>query len=543
MNSEKFNYLGNPLLKRANVPMDFSEEQIEEYVKCSKNPIHFIKNYIQIVNVDEGLVPFDLWEFQEDMINKFNDNRFVICKMPRQTGKSTTIIAYLLHFVLYNQDVRVGILANKGVTARELLGRWKLAYENLPMWLQQGVVEWNKGNIELENGSKILASATSSSAIRGGTFNIIMLDEFAFVPDNIAEEFFRSVYPTISSGNTTKVLIVSTPNGMNQFYKMWTDAVEGRSDYLPIDVHWSEVPGRDKKWKEQTIRNTSEDQFRIEFETEFIGSTNTLISPSKLTKLVYKNPIASKDGYDVWEKAQDGRSYFMACDVARGAGKDFSAFSVIDITDTPYRMVARYMNNQISPLLYPTVIAKVAQDYNEAHVLLEVNDIGGQVADTLHYDLEYENILTSTTKGRSGQVLSAGFSKGTDLGIKTTAQVKRIGCRVLKNLIEEDQLLIPDLMAIAELSCFAIKGKSYAATEGAHDDIVMSLVLFAWVANQRYFKDLMDQDLRLQMYQERMREIEEDLTPFGFIESGLENEIIVDDSGQSWNVVKDHGYG
>jgi len=523
--------------------MDFSEEQIEEYVKCSKNPIHFIKNYIQIVNVDEGLVPFDLWDFQEDMIDKFDNNRFVICKMPRQTGKSTTIIAYLLHFVLYNQDVRVGILANKGVTARELLGRWKLAYENLPMWLQQGVVEWNKGNIELENGSKILASATSSSAIRGGTFNIIMLDEFAFVPDNIAEEFFRSVYPTISSGNTTKVLIVSTPNGMNQFYKMWTDAVEGRSDYLPIDVHWSEVPGRDKKWKDQTIRNTSEDQFRIEFETEFIGSTNTLISPSKLTKLVYKNPIASKDGYDVWEKAQDGRSYFMACDVARGAGKDFSAFSVIDITDTPYRMVARYMNNQISPLLYPTVIAKVAQDYNEAHVLLEVNDIGGQVADTLHYDLEYENILTSTTKGRSGQVLSAGFSRGTDLGIKTTAQVKRIGCRVLKNLIEEDQLLIPDLMAIAELSCFAIKGKSYAATEGAHDDIVMSLVLFAWVANQRYFKDLMDQDLRLQMYQERMREIEEDLTPFGFIESGLENEIIVDDSGQSWNVVKDHGYG
>jgi len=542
MEQRTVNYLGNPLLKRSNVPMDYTEEQIEEYVKCSKDPIHFIKDYIQIVNVDEGLVPFDLWDFQEDMINKFNDNRFVICKMPRQTGKSTTIIAYLLHFVLYNQDVRVGILANKGGTARELLGRWKLAYENLPMWLQQGVVEWNKGNIELENGSKILASSTSSSAIRGGTFNIIFLDEFAFVPDNIAEEFFRSVYPTISSGSSTKVLIVSTPNGMNQFYKMWTDAVEGRSDYLPIDVHWSEVPGRDKKWKEQTIRNTSEDQFRIEFETEFIGSTNTLISPSKLTNLVYKTPIASKDGYDVWEKAQDGRSYFMACDVARGAGKDFSAFSVIDITDTPYKMVARYKNNQISPLLYPTVIAKVAQDYNEAHVLLEVNDIGGQVADTLHYDLEYENILTSTVKGRSGQVLSAGFSKGTDLGIKTTAQVKRIGCRVLKNLIEEDQLLIPDLMTIAELSCFAIKGKSYAATEGSHDDIVMSLVLFAWVANQRYFKDLMDQDLRLKMYQERMREIEDDLTPFGFIETGLEMETIVDSGGQKWTVVEDHDY-
>ena len=261
MNSEKINYLGNPLLKKANVPIDFTPEQIEEYVKCGEDPIYFIKNYMQIVNVDEGLMNFEMWDFQEDMINTFSDNRFVICKMPRQTGKSTTIIAYLLHYVLYNSDVRVGILANKGQTARELLGRWRLAYENLPLWLQQGVVEWNKGNIELENGSKVLASSTSSSAIRGGTFNIIFLDEFAFVPDNIAEEFFRAVYPTISSGNKTKVLIVSTPNGMNQFYKMWVDSVEGRSDYVPIDVHWSSVPGRDEAWKEQTIRNTSEDQF------------------------------------------------------------------------------------------------------------------------------------------------------------------------------------------------------------------------------------------------------------------------------------------
>ena len=217
MNSEKINYLGNPLLKKANVPIDFTPEQIEEYVKCGEDPIYFIKNYMQIVNVDEGLMKFNMWDFQEDMINTFADNRFVICKMPRQTGKSTTIIAYLLHYVLYNSDFRVGILANKGQTARELLGRWRLAYENLPLWLQQGVVEWNKGNIELENGSKVLASSTSSSAIRGGTFNIIFLDEFAFVPDNIAEEFFRAVYPMISSGNKTKVLIVSTPNGMNQF--------------------------------------------------------------------------------------------------------------------------------------------------------------------------------------------------------------------------------------------------------------------------------------------------------------------------------------
>ena len=289
------NYLGNPNLKKVNVPVDFEQGQVEEYIKCQNNPLYFIKTYLKIVTVDEGLIDFDLWDFQEDMIQEFCDNRFVICKMPRQTGKSTTIIAYLLHYALFNQDVRVGILANKGSTARELLSRLQLAYEHLPLWLQQGVEEWNKGNIELENGSKILASSTSSSAIRGGTFNIIFLDEFAFVPDHISEEFFRSVYPTISSGNTTKVLIVSTPNGMNQFYRMWINAVEGHSDYVPIDVHWSQVPGRDEEWKDQTIRNTSEDQFRVEFETEFIGSVDTLISPSKLRNLVFREPKYKKD--------------------------------------------------------------------------------------------------------------------------------------------------------------------------------------------------------------------------------------------------------
>ena len=538
MNSkQKVNYLGNPLLKKANVQYNFTKEEIEEYIKCKDDIIHFIRNYMKVVTVDEGLVPFDLWDFQEDMVNKFHDNRFVICKMPRQTGKSTTIIAYLLHYCLYNADVRVGILANKGQTARELMSRWKLAYENLPLWLQQGVVEWNKGNIELENGSKILASSTSSSAIRGGTFNIIFLDEFAFVPENIAEDFFRSVYPTISSGSQTKVLIVSTPNGMNQFYKMWVDCVEGRNDYVPIDVHWSQVPGRDEKWKKETIRNTSEDQFRVEFETEFIGSSDTLISPSKLRKLAYKTPKWGKDGLSVWEKPTRGRFYFMVCDVARGAGKDYSAFVVLDITDVPYRLVARYRNNEISPLLYPNVIERIAKEYNEAHILLEVNDIGGQVADILHYDLEYENLLSSTTKGRSGQVLSAGFSKGTDFGVKTSASVKRIGCRVLKNLIEEDKLLISDFDTIAELTTFAVKGKSYQATEGNHDDLVMTLVIFSWVANQRYFKDLMDQDLRLKMYKDKMKSIEDDITPFGFIVDGSEKEYYIDNSGQHWEYV------
>ena len=356
-------YLGNPNLKRKGVTVDFTAEQIDEYLKCSEDPVYFIKHYIKIVHVDEGLVDFDLWDFQEEMIQKFHDNRFVICKMPRQTGKSTTIIAFLLHYALFNQDTRMAILANKGSTARELMSRLQLAYEHLPMWLQQGVVVWNKGDIELENGSKIIASATSSSAVRGSTYNIIFLDEFAFVPANIADEFFRSVYPTISSGNTTKVFIVSTPNGMNQFYRLWTDAEEGRNDYTTVDVHWSQVPGRDEAWKDLTIRNTSEDQFRVEFETEFIGSADTLISPSKLRSLAFRSPIQNKDGYCIWEHPKVGHDYFLAADVARGAGKDYSAFTVIDVTSTPYKLVARYRNNEISPILYPDVIYKVAQYY------------------------------------------------------------------------------------------------------------------------------------------------------------------------------------
>ena len=530
-------YLGNPNLKKKNVPISWSQEEIEEFVKCKESPPYFIRKYVQIVHVDRGLIPFDLYDFQEDMVDKFYDNRFVICKMPRQTGKSTTIIAFLLHYILFNDDVRVAILANKGSTARELLSRLQLAYEHLPIWLQQGVVTWNKGDIELENGSKILASATSSSAIRGGSFNIIFLDEFAFVPPNIAEEFFRAVYPTISSGESTKVFIVSTPNGMNMFYKMWVNAVEGRSDYVPIDVHWSQVPGRDENWKDQTIRNTSEDQFRVEFETEFIGSSNTLISPGKLRTLAFRDPLEERDGYAVWAHPIAGHQYFLSADVARGAGKDYSAFTVIDATDVPYKVVARYRNNEISPLIYPDIIYKVANHYNEALVLVEANDIGGQVADTLYYDFEYENMLSASTKGRSGQVLSGGFAKGAYIGLKTTAQVKRIGCSTLKDLIEQDQIIMLDFELISELTSFAVRGKSYSATQGNNDDLVMCLVLFGWVAKQRYFKEMLDQELRQKIFGEKIKEIEEAMTPFGFVDTGIKDDYFTDEEGTVWQTV------
>ena len=488
-------YLGNPNLKSVGVPVEWTDESVTEFVKCSKNLRHFINNYVQIVHVDRGLVPFEMYDYQNDMIDKFENNRFVICKMPRQTGKSTTIIAFLLHYVLFNENVNVAILANKGAVARELLSRLQLAYEHLPKWLQQGVVIWNKGNIELENGSKILASATSGSAVRGSSFNIIFLDEFAHVPSNIAEQFFTSVYPTISSGESTKVLIVSTPLGMNMFYKMWADAQEKRNNYVPVEVHWSQVPGRDEKWKQETIKNTSEVQFTQEFECEFIGSTHTLISAAKLRMMVFKTPLFSKNGLDVYEEPIKNALYCMVVDTAQGKDQDYSAISIFDISQIPYRQVAKYRSNKISPMLYPDIIFHIGKKYNMSWILLEVNDVGAQVAETLHYDLEYENIIVSSMKGRAGQQIGGGFAKNIQLGIRTSKQLKRIGCSALKEMIESDKLLISDFDTISELTTFAVKNNSYEAEEGSNDDLAMTLVIFSWLVQQRYFKDLTDLDI------------------------------------------------
>ena len=532
----KQSYLGNPNLKGTGVSVDWTPESVEEYKKCMESPLYFIKNYVQIVNVDRGLVPFDMWDFQEDMINHFHDERFVICKMPRQTGKSTTIISYLLHFVLFNPEVNVAILANKGAVARELLSRLQLAYEHLPKFLQQGVTVWNKGNIELENGSKILASATSGSAVRGSSFNIIFLDEFAHVPNTIAESFFTSVYPTISSGETTKVFIVSTPLGMNLFYKMWIDAEEKRNNYTPIEVHYTQVPGRDEKWRQETIKNTSEVQFNQEFLCEFLGSTHTLIDASKLRSMVFKKPVFSKNNIDVYEEPIKKATYCMIVDTAQGKGQDFSAFSVFDVSQIPYRQVAKYRDNNISPMLYPNIIYQVGMKYNTAFILLEINDMGAQVAETLHYDLEYENVMITSMKGRAGQQIGGGFSKNIQLGIRTSKQLKRIGCATLKEMIETDKLIVPDFETIAELTTFASRHNSFEAEEGAHDDLAMTLVIFAWLVQQRYFKDITNLDLRQKMYEEFEEQFEQDMLPFGIIDDGREEDTYTDNTGQTWEV-------
>ena len=528
-------YLGNPNLKKANTQIEFTQENIQEYLKCKDNPVYFAQNYVKIVTLDHGLQPFKTYDFQERLINNFYQNRFNICKMPRQTGKSTTVISFLLHHVVFNDSVNIGILANKASTARELLSRLQIAYENLPKWMQQGIISWNKGSLELENGSKILAASTSASAVRGMSFNILFLDEFAFVPNHIADAFFASVYPTITSGKSTKVIIVSTPHGMNHFYRMWHDAENGSNEYIPTDVHWSEVPGRDDKWKKQTIKNTSEQQFKIEFECEFLGSVDTLIAPSKLKNLIYDNPIQRSAGLDVYEPPKKNHDYVMSVDVARGVGNDYSAFIVTDITEFPHKVVAKYRNNTIKPMLFPNVIWEVARKYNEAFVLCEVNDIGDQVASILQYDLEYQNLLMCSMRGRAGQIVGQGFSGAkTQLGLKMSKTVKKVGSLNLKTLIEEDKLFINDYEIISELTTFVSKHNSFEAEEGCNDDLAMCLVIYAWLVAQDYFKELTDQDVRKRLYDEQKNQIEQDMAPFGFINDGLEDNTFVDDEGDRW---------
>ena len=529
-------YLGNPNLKKANQSISWTKDQILEFVRCKEDPVYFARRYIKIVSLDEGLVPFNMYEFQEKLIRNFHENRFNICKMPRQTGKSTTCVSYLLHYAVFNDNVNIAILANKASTARDLLGRLQLAYENLPSWMQQGIISWNKGSLELENGSKISANSTSSSAVRGGSYNVIFLDEFAFIPNHIADDFFASVYPTISSGQSTKVIIVSTPRGMNHFYRMWHDSEKGKNEYIPTDVHWSEVPGRDQVWKEQTIANTSEQQFKVEFECEFLGSVNTLINPSKLRNLVYEDPVQRNAGLDIYKKSEPEHNYLLTVDVARGLGNDYSAFVVFDITNFPYQVVAKYRNNEIKPMLFPNIIQQTAKNYNDAWVLVEVNDIGEQVASILHYDLEYENMLMAAMRGRAGQVVGHGFSgKKSQMGVRTTAQVKKLGCSNLKTLLEDDKIITTDYDIISELTTFAQKHNSFEAEEGCNDDLAMCLVNFSWLVAQDYFKEMTDNDVRKRIYEEQKNQIDQDMAPFGFISDGFDENTFVDNEGDRWH--------
>jgi len=510
------NYLGNPRLKRVNMTMNLTEDQVREYVKCSQDPVYFIENYVKVVMLDRGFVQIDLYPFQRDAIDKFNKNRQIIVKAGRQVGKTTMVVGYILWYVLFNQDKTVAILANKASTSREILSRIKLAYEALPHWIQQGVKTWNKGDIELENGCRILANSTASSAIRGFSISLLYLDEFAFVPTNIADEFFTSVYPTISSGKESKILISSTPNGMNHFYKMWNDAVEGNNGFTHISANWREVPGRDQKWADEQFRVLGEQKFMQEMECEFLGSSGTLISAVALRTLSFVKPIANTgiENLKIYEEVKPDHIYFMCVDTSRGKGLDYSAFTVVDSTTLPYKVVATYKDNDINPSVYPAILKQVGTYYNNALQLIETNDNGQQISDILFEEYEYENILSTVEHGKSKLnkklLVNFGYGQKSGRGIRTTKSVKRLGCSSLKNLIERQQLIIQDYDIISELSTFVSNGVSYEAEDGSHDDLVMCLVLFAWLTNQKFFTDMTNIDVRRKINEDHLKMIEEE---------------------------------
>jgi len=506
-------YLGNPKLKRVNMPMQLTEDQIREFIRCSKDPVYFIENYVKIITLDKGFVQISLYPFQKQAVQDINDNRRVIVKAGRQVGKTTMVVGYILWYILFNEDKFVAILANKAPTAREILNRIKIAYESLPLWLQQGVRVWNKGDIELENNCRIMATSTASSAIRGYSISLLYLDEFAFVPSNIADEFFTSVYPTISSGTQSKILISSTPNGMNHYYRMWTEAVEGQNGFKHIEANWRQVPGRDQAWADDQRRILGEEKFLQEMECEFMGSAGTLLSAAALKSLAFVKPQhVSETGIKIYGAPIPEHSYAVIVDTSRGRGLDYSACITIDITQIPYRLVATYNDNNISPLVYPSIIKQIADYYNQAQVLVEINDNGQQIADSLFEDYEYENIL-STVDLKGKIALTWGYGNRSQRGIRTTKSVKRLGCSILKNLVEGQKILIQDFDVISELSTFIAKGGSFEAEEGSHDDLVMCLVLFSWMTNQQFFADMTNTNIKQKLHEDQLRQIEEEALP------------------------------
>lgn len=535
-------YRGSTTLKKIGVPVQWTPELINEFKKCNEDPIYFAENYMKIVNVDHGIMTISMYDYQREIVNTVHNNRFTVAELARQSGKTTAITAYVLWYILFNPNKTVAILANKAETAREILSRIQLAYEHLPKWLQQGVIEWNKGSFELENGSRVLAAATSSTNIRGYSINLLIIDEAAHIDG--WDEFFTSVLPTITSGNTTKMVLISTVNGLNHFYKITSLAREGKNDYKLISVDWSRVPGRDQKWRDETLAamNFDTDRFAQEYENRYLGSSGTLIAGWKLQEMVPKIPIAQNQGLKMFFKPSAGRTYVMVADVSRGKGLDYSAFQVVDVTEMPYQQVCTFRSNMTTPADFAEIINRIGRQYNQCAVLVEVNDIGGQTADILYFDYEYENVLFTENAGSKGKRLTYAYkNQATDRGIRTTKTVKNVGCSMLKLLVEQNQLLVHDEDTIFEFATFSRKGNSYEAEPGNNDDLVMCFVLFAWMTEQQFFKELTDINTLIRLKEKNEEQIEAELTPFGFIVDGADDEEI-DEEGftkyhDNWMVV------
>ena len=518
-------YLGNPSVKRDGVQQAWTPELLKEYKKCMNNPIYFAENYVKVISLDKGLIPFKLYPYQKEMFGHFNDNRFSIILACRQSGKSISACAYLLWYALFNPEKTVAVLANKGATSREMLSRITLMLENIPFFLQPGSKALNKGSLEFSNNSRIIAAATSGSSIRGMSVNLLYLDEFAFVER--ASEFYTSTYPVVSAGRDTKVIVTSTANGIgNQFHKIWEGAVQKINEYKSFRVDWWDVPGRDENWKKQTVANTSQLQFDQEFGNTFFGTGDTLISANCLLSLRAEMYIELLESncLRIYKKPIEKHDYIMTVDVSKGRGQDYSTFTLIDISVRPFEQVAVYRNNTISPLLFPNIIYKYAKSYNEAYVVVESNDQGGVVCNGLYHDLEYENVHVESAV------------KANAIGIEMTRRSKRLGCSAIKDILEAYKLKIVDDQTILEISTFEARGQSYEASDGNHDDLMMNLVMFGYFASTQYFGDMTDIDLKQMLFDQKMKQIEEELVPFGYIDNGSEHIKVLEKGEDNWQI-------
>lgn len=515
-NNPRTRYNAFPNLKRANIKIKWTKEMVQEWKKCRDDIVYFAETYCAITHIDYGTIKVQLRDYQRDMLEIMHKKRMTVCNLSRQLGKTTVVAIFLAHFVCFNKDKAVGILAHKGSMSAEVLDRTKQAIELLPDFLQPGISEWNKGNITLDNGSTIGAYASSPDAVRGNSFAMIYIDECAFIPNFV--DAWLAIQPVISSGRRSKIIITTTPNGLNHFYDIWTAAIEKKSGFEPYTAIWNSVKERlynDEdifddgwQWSKQTISASTLEQFNQEHGAQFQGTSGTLISGMKLAIMNWIEVMPENGYFYRYKKPDPERKYIASLDCSEGRGQDYHALHIIDVTDEKWEQVAVLHSNEISHMILPDIVYKYLMEYNEAPVYIELNSTGVSVAKSLYMDLEYENVICDSM---------------VDLGMKQTRRTKPVGCSTLKDLIEKDKLKINHKPTILEFRTFSQNKLSWAAEDGFHDDLVMSLVIFAWLTTQQKFADYVDkEDLRLasEVFGRELEDMNDDYAPVVFVDSG-----------------------
>lgn len=512
---------GNPNLRGQFESIEYTQEQLEEYLKCRDDFFYFCENYCYIRS-GTNIVKFIPYDYQKELVKDILSNKFSLAKMSRQSGKSTILSALITWFVIFEENYEVLIAAHVHKQAIEIMGRCKTIIENLPLWLQDGIVKWNELEIVLENNSKITSSATTKNAARGRSPTFILLDEFAFVDTNIANEFYNSIYPTLSAPTNTKakLVIISTPNGMNHFYKLAVDAKSKKNNFKYNEINWNDVPGRDDAFREKTIKDVGLDRWEQEFECIFLGGEDALISPGILKRIVFDDPLETLDNgcLKVFKRPRQDNTYMMTVDPSRGKGIDSSAIVVFNVSKYPIEVVAHYRDPNISNIIFPGYINRLGKIYNDAACLVEINDSGGQVADMLFDEFEYVNLLGCIPDGRNGQKLKGYGIKGK--GLKQSQVTKRVGCSNLKSLIDLNKIVINSFDIVSELSNFVRKDNSYGASTGNHDDLVMCLVIMAWITQQPFFKNYVELGMK-DVFANEFDDIDNDMLPLGRMDDGV----------------------